>query len=371
MVINMGEPLLRVENLNIRIRKAGRSLTAVEDVSFSLRPGGTLGIVGESGCGKSVTCLSILRLAPPNIEISGGKVYFEGRLLNRLSEREFDALRGRAFSMIFQDSISGLNPLMKIGRQVAEAVPAPGRVREGEPGGPVGRGGGLIGGGRMARRERRETVLRLLRQVRLENAEQVAERYPHELSGGQRQRVMIAIAIAAGPGLLIADEPTTALDVTTQREILSLLREIQTRTGMGMILISHDVGVIRRMCDDVLVMYSGQAVEAGSARDVLEDPRHPYTAGLVRSAVAAGIRGGALYAIEGTVASLEQRRHLTGCVFAERCEKRCERAAEPPGPYLLEGGARMCRCFLAHAPRRGGGGGGHGGGGDDYEHVNR
>lgn len=218
------KPLLQVENLKVSIGKEKEELTAVEEVSFSLRHGHTLGIVGESGCGKSITCLALTRLAAENIRVTGGKAFFEGSELTSLPDKEFDKLRGRAFSMIFQDSISGLNPLMKVGKQVAEAVAAA------HP--------------KVSKVALREETIRLLGQVHLEDPVLSAGKYPHQLSGGQRQRVMIAMAIASSPKLLIADEPTTALDVTTQLQILTLLGELQASTGMGMLLISHDVSVI-------------------------------------------------------------------------------------------------------------------------------
>lgn len=314
--------LLEVENLHVHIRKGRRSLVAVEDVSFALEAGHTLGVMGESGCGKSITFLALTRLAAPNIRIAQGEALLEGKSLTALPDREFDALRGKAFSMIFQDSISGLNPLLKVGRQVAETL----EIHT-----------------RLGREEIRRQVLELLVHVRLEDPEIAADKYPHQLSGGQRQRVMIAMAIASGPKLLIADEPTTALDVTTQLQILGLLQDLQKETGMGMILISHDVAVIRQMCQEVLVMYSGQVMESGLADRVLCHPRHPYTAALIRSVAGVGQKGHPLHTIRGTVAPLEQRQTVEGCVFADRCEVRCQWHREPVPLQTLEDG-RQIRC---------------------------
>lgn len=314
-------PLLQVNNLYIHIQKGKDKLLAVEDMSFSLDYGGTLGIVGESGCGKSITCLALTRLCADAISITGGEVLFEGNSLLGLNNREFRALRRGAFSMIFQDSIAGLNPLIKAGAQIAEALEYL----------------------KLSRDQVKKRVLGLIEKVGLENPAMVADKYPHQMSGGQRQRIMIAISLAAEPKLLIADEPTTALDVTTQLQILKLLRDLQAETGMGLIMISHDVGVIKEMCENVAVMYSGQIVEAGVTKDVFADPKHPYTIGLIKSASCAKFKGELLHSIPGTVAPLEKRQYITGCVFADRCDVRCERSQQPAPTTTLAGG-RVVRC---------------------------
>jgi ABC-type dipeptide/oligopeptide/nickel transport system ATPase component len=249
----MPDPLLDVQDLRVVFEGTHRDITAVDGVSFTIAPAETLGLVGESGSGKSLTALSILRLLQAPGRIAGGRVIFEGRDLLTLPERDMRRIRGARISLIFQEPTAALNPVMRIGDQIAEALAVHGRS----------------GANRQA--------LELLRAVHLPNAERRARDYPHQLSGGMCQRVVIAIALACQPALLIADEPTTALDVTIQAQILDLLRELRTRYNLALLLISHDVGVIAEMADRVAVMHRGVLVEQGTVRQILRAPAHDYT----------------------------------------------------------------------------------------------
>ena len=261
----MSEPLLIVEGLHTVFHLEGGVLRAVNDVSFSLAPGRVLGIVGESGSGKSVTALSILRLVDPPGRIEGGRVRFRGRDLLALGEAEMEReIRGNRIGMIFQDPMTSLNPVFPVGDQIAEVLEAHQDT---------------------TREENRRRATELLRLVGIPNAEDRYSDYPHQFSGGMRQRVLIAAAIASHPDILIADEPTTALDVTIQAQILKLLGDLQRRFGTAMVLITHDLGVIATMADEVMVMYAGRSVEHGTVEDIFERPQHPYTLGLFDSLI--------------------------------------------------------------------------------------
>ncbi len=256
----MATPLLQVENLRVEFPGARSSVTAVDGVSFHLDAGETLGLVGESGSGKSVTAFAIIRLLQPPGRVTGGDITFEGRDLLGLSESEMRAVRGARMSLIFQEPMTALNPVMRVGDQIAEALTVH----------------------RMAAREQaRERAVALLEAVKIPDAAKRARDYPHQLSGGMRQRVMIAIALACHPPLIIADEPTTALDVTIQAEVLELLRELKARLGLALLLITHDFGVIAEMADRVAVMLKGQLVEQGPVRQILREPHHDYTKSLL------------------------------------------------------------------------------------------
>ena len=294
-------PLLRVENLQVGFDTEAGLLTAVDGVSFEVHANRTLGIGGESGCGKSVTASALLRLIPsPPGRILGGSVYFENTDLLRLPPEELPAIRGNEISMIFQDPMTSLNPVFTVERQLGEVL----RLRCG-----------------MDREAARKRSLEMLRTVGIAEAESRLAAYPHELSGGMKQRVMIAMALLCEPRLLIADEPTTALDVTIQAQILHLIKDLQARTGTAVILITHDMGVVAEVCDEVAVMYAGRMVEQGSVFDIFERARHPYTEGLLESIPGNAVpRKADLPTIEGMVPSL-----LTpppGCRFAPRCWKR-------------------------------------------------
>ena len=264
----MAAPLLDVQHLTV-IFDGSPVVTAVDDVSFQIASGETLGLVGESGSGKSVTAFSILRLLQPPGRVSGGQVLFEGRDLLALPEREMRAVRGARISLIFQEPMTALNPVMRVGDQIAEA---------------------LIVHGMASKSEARTRAIGLLDAVRIPDAAQRVRDYPHQLSGGMRQRVMIAIALACQPPLVIADEPTTALDVTIQAQILELLRDLKARFNLSVLLITHDFGVIAEMADRVAVMYKGKIVEHGPVRQILREPAHEYTRNLL--AAVPGMAGG-------------------------------------------------------------------------------
>ena len=304
-------PLLDVQGLKTYFFTRDGVVRAVDGVSFSVRPGETLAIVGESGCGKSVTSLSILRLvaSPPGRTVEG-RVVFGGRDLLSLPGPEMRRIRGDAISMIFQEPMTSLNPVLTIGRQIAEA---------------------LVLHRDLSREQAGARAIEMLRLVRMPEPERRVLQYPHQLSGGMRQRVMIAMALACEPRLLIADEPTTALDVTIQAQILDLMRELKARTGAAIMLITHDLGVVAEMAQRVIVMYAGRKVEEASVLDLFALPRHPYTRGLLDSIPKLGAAGGAsegaaggrLAEIAGTVPSLVQP--IVGCAFAPRCAYARER----------------------------------------------
>jgi peptide/nickel transport system ATP-binding protein len=310
---------LSIRELVVEFQTRAGAVRAVDGVSLEVPRARTLGLVGESGSGKTATALAILRLLPtPPAKIGSGSIVYDGRDLLALGERELRAVRGDRIAMIFQDPMTALNPLLRIGAQVAEPL----RVH-----------------GRATRRQAAARAAELLEQMGVGEAAQRARAYPHELSGGLRQRVMIAMALACGPDVLVADEPTTALDVTVQAQILALLRRKQRELGMSMLHITHDLGVVAQACDEVAVMYAGQIVERGPATDVLRAPRHPYTAGLLRAVPRAGHWRERLVEIPGQVPDL--RQGIAGCRFAARCPRVRERCrVEPPA---LAGGVR---CFF-------------------------
>jgi oligopeptide/dipeptide ABC transporter ATP-binding protein len=297
------ETVLEIENLQTHFFTAGGVVRAVDGVSYAVRSGETLGVVGESGCGKSVTALSILRLvASPPGRIVGGRIRFAGTNLLDLTESEMEAIRGNDISMIFQEPMTSLNPLMTVGRQISEAI----ALHQG-----------------LSRREAFEQAVEMLRRVHIPEPERRVHAYPHQLSGGMRQRVMIAMALSCGPRVLIADEPTTALDVTIQAQILDLMRELQNRLGTAIILITHDLGVVAENADRVVVMYAGRKVEEATAKALFESPGHPYTMGLLGSipnlevAAHTTTRRARLIEIKGMVPSLADLPR--GCTFAPRC----------------------------------------------------
>jgi len=293
----MTAPLLRVEGLTVRLRSDRGPVAAVQDVSFELQPGEVLGLVGESGSGKSVTALSLLRLIPDDaVESVAGQVWFGGEDLLRLSEPRLRQVRGREIGMIFQDPMTSLNPIASIGWQLQEPL----RLH--------------LGLGRRAAAARAEALLDL---VGIPQPRKRLAQFPHELSGGMRQRVVIAMALACEPKLVIADEATTALDVTTQAQILDLLRNLQARLGMAVIMITHDLGIVAEFADQVQVMYAGRVVERAPTGGLFEAPAHPYTQGLLRSIPSFDDGPGRLFGIEGTVPSPYDLP--PGCSFAPRC----------------------------------------------------
>jgi oligopeptide/dipeptide ABC transporter ATP-binding protein len=303
----MKAPLLEVVGLKTVFETEEGVLPAVDGVSFILEKGKTLGIVGESGSGKSVTGLSILRLIPtPPGKILNGEVRFLGKDLLKASDSEMRAIRGNKISMVFQDPMTSLNPVFTIGNQILESIELHGQL---------------------SKAESRNKAIEMLRIVGISNPETRLDQYPHHLSGGMRQRVMIAMALACDPQVLIADEPTTALDVTIQAQILDLLGELQSKLGMAMILITHDLGVVSEVSHDVAVMYAGQIVETGPTQSLFQNPQHPYTYGLLESLPDLGQPRKRLKSIPGLVPNLANLPR--GCRFKERCfrgQKSCEEA---------------------------------------------
>ena len=317
------DPLLDVRELVTRFEGDGGSFRAVDGVSFSVPAGATVGVVGESGSGKSVTALSILRLVrdPPG-RIVGGQVLFRGRDLLKLPERELQKVRGGEIAMIFQEPMTSLNPVMTTGAQVAETL----TIHRGK-----------------SKREALAEATELFRLVGIADPERRVHDYPHQMSGGMRQRVMIAMALACRPALVIADEPTTALDVTIQAQILDLLARLRRELGMALVLITHDLGVVAESCDEVVVLYAGHVVERAGARALFARPRHPYTAGLIRSRQPTA-DSRQLRAIPGIVPRLD--RLPKGCRFADRCDRAQQKCRdELPALELIEPG-RMVRCFF-------------------------
>jgi peptide/nickel transport system ATP-binding protein len=318
-------PLLAVEHLTTGFDVDGRFLPAVIDISFAVSAGETLGLVGESGSGKSLTAFSIMRLVERPGRIEAGRVIYKGRDLRGLTEREMQDVRGGEIALIFQEPMTALNPVFTIGSQIQET---------------------LLVHGRATRRTARARALELLEAVSIPEPARRIREYPHQLSGGLRQRALIAISLACDPSLVIADEPTTALDVTIQAQILDLLRDLQRRMGLALLLITHDLGVVAEMADRVAVMYAGRIVEEAPVRLLFQDPKHPYTRGLMAS-MPGGAPGTRLQAIQGTVPPLGQLP--AGCAFTPRCPDRfepCPTAA--PGDTNV-GPARVVKCYL-HGP---------------------
>ncbi len=297
--------LLEVRALETVFVLPGGTARAVDRVSFDVDAGRVLGLVGESGCGKSMTALSVMRLVPPPGHIAGGQVRLDGRDLLALSEREMRRVRGTSVAMIFQEPMTSLNPVFTVGMQVTEGL----RVHRG-----------------LGRRAARARAIELLTEVGIADPARRAAEYPHQLSGGMRQRVMIAMAIACEPRILIADEPTTALDVTIQADILDLLHTLRERHGMGLLLITHDLGVVAERADDVAIMYAGRIVEQAPVLEIFDHPRHPYTQALFRSMPGMGKRQARLETIPGQVPDL--LRLPGGCAFRDRCPARIAACAD-------------------------------------------
>ena len=316
-------PILKVTDLRTYFRTLDGLVKAVDGVDFEIPRGGRLALVGESGCGKSVTSLSIMRLIDtPSGEIASGEIMFDGRDLLQLSREEMHKVRGGEIAMIFQEPMTSLNPVLTIEDQLTEAILLHNKVTKSE----------AVG-----------IALDALRDVGINSPERRLKGYPHELSGGMRQRVMIAMALACRPKLLIADEPTTALDVTIQRQILDLIKEIQARTGTALLLITHDLGVVAETVEHVAVMYAGRIVETGSVEEVLLHPRHPYTRGLLQSIPSRGTKGKPLAVIKGVVPN--PLRMPPGCKFQPRCPYAFDRCIEEPELIEIRDG-RATRCWL-------------------------
>jgi oligopeptide/dipeptide ABC transporter ATP-binding protein len=322
-------PLLDVRHLTTVFDIAGRTLPAVDDVSLHVRPGETVGLVGESGCGKSMTAWSILRLVQPPGRIAGGEVFFEGVDLLGLPERQMRGLRGSRLALVPQEPSSSLNPVFTVGDQLAEAM--------------------LVHGA--TRRDARDRAVELLRAVKVPNPERRVRDYPHQLSGGLQQRVLIAMALACRPSLVVADEPTTALDATVQAQTLDLLREMRAAHRLSLLLITHDLGVLAAMADRVAVMYAGRIVEQAPVSELFRSPAHPYTRALLAALPRAGGRG-RLRAIEGSVPRLDALP--PGCAFAPRCPDRLPACTAAPPLVTGLGPDREARCWLYDGKARGG-----------------
>jgi oligopeptide/dipeptide ABC transporter ATP-binding protein len=320
----MAIPLLEIEDLRIQIRTRHASMIAIDGVDLTIGPGEAVGLVGESGCGKSLTALSILRLLPPPaVTIVGGRIDFQGRDLLGLSPAAMQEIRGSDIAMIFQDPMTFMNPVFTVERQIGEAL----RRHTG-----------------LGAAERARKVRELLAKVQIPDPDRVARSYPHELSGGMRQRVLIATALSCGPKLIIADEPTTALDVTIQAQILDLLTGLVEETGISLLMITHDMGVVAGLCDRVYVMYAGKIIESADVRTLFATPRHPYTAGLLRSVLRHDEQRGELVALEGNVPDLADPP--PGCRFCDRCTQALDKCTDQPPPWVSFGPGAGVACWL-------------------------
>lgn len=319
------QPILQINDLKVSFQSRKKFVTAVDGISFELKEGEILGIVGESGSGKSVTSLASMGLIPsPPGKIETGEILFDGKDLTKLSEKDWRKIRGNQISMIFQEPMTSLNPLFTIGNQLKEAISLHTKLSKAEV---------------------KVRSIELLRLVGIPRAEGILREYPHQLSGGMRQRVMIAMAMACNPKVLIADEPTTALDVTIQAQILALMKELNKKTDTSIILITHDLGVVAEICERVVVMYSGQIVEQGDVKTILKNPQHPYTKGLLKSVPDLRGKKDRLYSIPGSVPAPGTIHK--GCRFAARCSEsvgQCHVAS--PDLYQTEKFGHVVRCFL-------------------------
>jgi oligopeptide/dipeptide ABC transporter ATP-binding protein len=324
MELSLTEPLLSVQNLVTSFVTESGRVRAVDDISFSINRGETVGLVGESGCGKSVTSLSILRLvqSPPGF-IEGGSINLAGTNLLNLSDQEMRRIRGNKISMIFQEPMTSLNPVFTIGDQIGEVF----RIHQ-----------------KANRKEAREKSIEMLKLVRIPAPERRIDEYPHQLSGGMRQRIMIAMALACRPELLIADEPTTALDVTIQAQILDLMRQLQQELNMAILLITHDLGVVAEVCRKVIVMYAGRVAEEGLVEDIFREPKHPYTIGLLGSIPRLGHKVAVLPTIEGSVPSLGKLPK--GCRFQDRCPHVHAKCRQEEPPLKKVGTQHKSACWL-------------------------
>lgn len=318
----MSDSILEVNNLRTSFFTDDGEVPAVDGISFSIKEGEILGVVGESGCGKSVTSLSIMGLLPhPQGKIVGGQIMYEGKDISHLKEAEMRKLRGNDLAMIFQEPMTSLNPVFTIGEQLTEAI----RLHN-----------------HMSKQEQNDRAVELLKLVGLPRATELLKEYPHELSGGMRQRVMIAIAMSCNPKVLIADEPTTALDVTIQAQILDLMLKLNQETHTAIMLITHDLGVVAQVCKRVVVMYGGKIVEEGDVKDIFNHPKHPYTEGLIKSIPDLYSKKDKLYSIKGSVPKPGSIKK--GCLFAPRCDYVMDKCKEQV-PELL-GSGHKSRCFL-------------------------
>ncbi|MHB1395105.1 MAG: ABC transporter ATP-binding protein [Clostridia bacterium] len=319
------EKLLEIKNLRTYFYTEDGVIPAVDGVDLYIKPGETLGIVGESGCGKSVTSISILRLipSPPGKILEGSEILFDGKSLLELSEREMRKIRGNEISMIFQEPMTSLNPVFKIGDQISETLMLHQKMNKGQA---------------------RVKSIEMLKLVGIPRPEKVVDDFPHRLSGGMRQRAMIAMALACNPKLLIADEPTTALDVTIQAQILDLMNKLKSEINASVMLITHNLGVVAETCQRVVVMYAGKVVEEGDVYSIFEDPKHPYTVGLLKSIPSTEVEQGKLESIPGVVPN--PLNMPKGCRFEPRCSKAMEICKEKQPEVTVLGEERRVSCFI-------------------------
>ncbi len=314
--------VLNIENLTLDFFQDKKALHAVNGVSIHVNEGEMVAIVGESGCGKTLTAMSVIGLLPEGAKITDGTVKLGEKTLTTCSEKELESIRGKDIAVIFQEPMTALNPLIKVGKQIAES---------------------LLRHTNLSKAEAKDRTLAMLRSVGLADVEKIYNCYPHQLSGGMRQRIVIAMALINNPKLIVADEPTTALDVTIQAQIMELIKHMNQTLGTAVLLISHDLGVIKNMCSRVYVMYAGVVVESGEVSEILTDPLHPYTKGLIKSIPNISKRGERLMTIEGTVEPLESRPER-GCLFYSRCESRCDECKQGDIPLINQNGHAV-RCL--------------------------
>ena len=321
----MGKEVLQVNDLVTTFFTDDGNVAAVDHISFSIREGEVLAIVGESGCGKSVTSLSIMGLVPsPPGKVTNGQILLDNRDLTKLKEKQMRAIRGQEIAMIFQEPMTSLNPLFTIGNQLIEAI--------------------RIHNKSWNKKQTRNRAIEIMKLVGLPRAEQLFDDYPHQLSGGMRQRVMIAMALVCNPKILIADEPTTALDVTIQAQILKLIKDLNSRLNTAVLLITHDLGVVAQTCERVIVMYAGQIVEEAPVQEIFTNPKHPYTQGLLQSVPDMRYKKNELYSIPGNVP--KPGSIIKGCRFAQRCPHAFDRCrSETPNLYETSDN-HLARCFL-------------------------
>ncbi|MFD1779541.1 ABC transporter ATP-binding protein [Fredinandcohnia salidurans] len=321
----MGEKIIEVKGLRTSFFTDEGEIPAVDNIDFHIKEGEILGVVGESGCGKSVTSLSIMGLVPnPPGKVVGGEIIFNGENIIHYSEKKMRQIRGNEIAMIFQEPMTSLNPLFTIGNQMIEGI----KIHM-----------------KWDKKKSRLKAIEIMKRVGLPRAEELMDEYPHQLSGGMRQRVMIAMAMACNPKLLIADEPTTALDVTIQSQILKLMKELNDEMNTAIMLITHDLGVVAQICERVVVMYAGKIVEEGEVSSIFKNPKHPYTKGLLKSVPDIRNKNERLYSIPGNVPKPGSIKH--GCRFAERCEFAFERcSSESPELYKVDDRGHRVRCFL-------------------------
>lgn len=319
----MASALLELQDLEVAFAIGKRTYPALQQITFQVGEKERVGIVGESGCGKSLTSLSVMGLLPDTATMTKGGIVLDGQTMDPASREGWSAVRGKQVSMIFQNPMSALNPLMPVGKQIAEMAMAHLSV---------------------SKQEAKRLAMDMMAKVGLSRVERQYEDYPHRLSGGMMQRIMIAMALICKPKLLIADEPTTALDVTIQAQILDLLRDMNSSTGTAILFISHDLGVIREVCQRVIVMYAGYIVEDASVEEILDHPKHPYTAGLLQSLPSADKRGHPLYTIPGRVPSIADRR--SGCPFAGRCPSALDLCLTATPELKLTAANHRVRCHL-------------------------